>query len=90
MMAIGTPIGEVDFLANLRGTRDNLMLALATESANPRVSYSVSGRSVPWNEFRASLLAEIMALDDLLIKHRLDTMQTVRVIPASHGMMMGG
>ena len=51
------------FLADLTTARDNLAAELATESANPRPDYSVSGRSVSWSQFRKSLVAEIAELN---------------------------
>ena len=49
-------------LDDLITARDNLAAELATNSASPQPSYSVAGRSIPWNEYRRSLLEEIESL----------------------------
>lgn len=56
------------YLQNLTTSRDNLAAALAAESANPRETYSVDGRSYSWNEYRQSLVTQIDELNALVIK----------------------
>ena len=51
---------------NIATIKANYLTELATESANPKVSYSIDGQSVSWNEYRASLLAAIKELDVML------------------------
>lgn len=58
------------FLENLIATRDNLAAELATNSANPQPSYSIDGRSVPWNDYRSSLIDQIEKLRLEIIKAR--------------------
>lgn len=50
---------------NIATIRSNLLAALATESANPKPSYSVDGQSVSWTEWRAGILKQIADLDAL-------------------------
>lgn len=52
--------------ANIATIRSNLLTALATESANPKPSYSVDGQSVDWNGYRASVLKQIADLNSLM------------------------
>ena len=42
--------------------RDNLIAELTAESANPRPDYSIDGRAVSWNDYRQSLLDQILEL----------------------------
>ena len=51
---------------NIATIKANYLTELATESANPKTSYSIDGQSVSWNEYRASLLAAIKELDVML------------------------
>lgn len=51
---------------NIATIRANLLAALATESANPKPSYSIDGQSVDWNGYRAAILAQVAALNAVL------------------------
>jgi hypothetical protein len=50
---------------NIATIRANLLAALATESANPKPSYSVDGQQVDWNGYRTAILGQIAALNGL-------------------------
>jgi hypothetical protein len=50
---------------NIATIRSNLLAALATESANPKPSYSVDGQTVSWTEWRAGILKQIADLNTL-------------------------
>jgi hypothetical protein len=50
---------------NIATIRANLLAALATESANPKPSYSVDGQQVDWNGYRTAILGQIVALNGL-------------------------
>ena len=54
------------YLADLTTTRDNLASALATESANPKPSYSVDGRSFAWNDYFRMQMQAIKDLTELI------------------------
>lgn len=51
---------------NLQTAINNLASALATESANPKPSYSINGESVDWNGYRAAMLKQIRDMSDLV------------------------
>jgi len=51
---------------NIATIRANLLASLATESANPKPSYSIDGQSVDWNGYRAAILAQVAALNAVL------------------------
>lgn len=51
---------------NIATIRSNLLTALATESANPKPSYSIDGQSVDWNGYRAALMKQIADCNSLL------------------------
>ena len=53
-------------IQNIATIKSNLLAALATESANPKPSYSIDGQNVDWNGYRASLLKQIADLDAIL------------------------
>ncbi len=55
------------FLADLTTARDALTAKLATESVNPQPSYSVAGRSVSWDSYRAGLVAQIKDLTQQIL-----------------------
>lgn len=48
---------------NIATIRSNLLTKLATESANPKPSYSIDGQSVDWNGYRAALMKQIADLN---------------------------
>ena len=51
---------------NIATIRSNLFASLATESANPKPSYSIDGQSVDWNGYRAAVLKQIADLNALM------------------------
>jgi hypothetical protein len=51
---------------NIATIKANLLTALATESANPKPSYSMGGQSFDWNGYRSAVLKQIADLDALL------------------------
>lgn len=51
---------------NIATIRSNLLTALATESANPKPSYSIDGQSFDWNGYRAAIMKQIADLNALL------------------------
>lgn len=55
---------------NLITARDNLAAELATNSANPKPTYSVAGRSVSWSSYRSDLIDQIERLNGQIIKAR--------------------
>jgi len=50
---------------NIATIRSNILTALATESANPKPSYSINGQQVDWNGYRAALLKQLQDLPSL-------------------------
>ena len=51
---------------NIATIRANLLASLATESANPKPSYSIDGQSVDWNGYRTAILGQIAQLNAIL------------------------
>ncbi len=51
---------------NLQTTIDNLAAALATESANPKPSYSINGQQVSYTEWRTATIQQIRELNSLI------------------------
>ena len=58
----------MSYLSDLKTARDNLASELATESANPKPTYSVDGRSWDWAGYRAQLTKQIADLNKLIVK----------------------
>lgn len=46
-------------LANLTTIRSNLLSALATASASPKISYNIDGQSVDYNTYYESLWRQL-------------------------------
>lgn len=44
---------------NLATIRSNILATLATESANPKPTYSIAGQNVDWNGYRNSLMQQL-------------------------------
>lgn len=55
-------------ISSLTTARSNLMTALATESANPKPSYSIGNRSVSWDDWRSKMIDDIDKLSELIVK----------------------
>lgn len=53
-------------LENLATIRSNYLAALAADSANPRVDYSIEGQSVNRSAWRQDLFDKIAKINDLL------------------------
>ena len=51
---------------NIATIRSNLYAYLATESANPKPSYTIDGQQVDWNQMRQAILAQIDSLNQQL------------------------
>ena len=51
---------------NLTTARSNLLTELASVTANPKKSYSINGQSVDHNAYRASLLANLKDINELI------------------------
>ena len=51
---------------NIVTIRSNLLAYLATESANPKPSYSIDGQSVSWDQHRTSIMQQISELNELI------------------------
>lgn len=51
---------------NLITIRSNLLADMATESANPKATYSIDGQSVSWNEWWNTMLESVQKLDALI------------------------
>lgn len=51
---------------NLTAARSNLLTELASVTANPKKSYSIDGQSVDHNAYRASLLANLKSINELI------------------------
>lgn len=49
---------------NLATIRSNLLAYIATESANPKPSYSIDGQSVSWADHMASLWRQLESLNE--------------------------
>ncbi len=52
-------------LENITTRRNNVALELAEFTAN-KPSYAIDGQSVQWESYRASLIKELMDLNELL------------------------
>lgn len=50
---------------NMATVISNLLAYLATESANPKPSYSIDGQSVSWDQHRASIMQQIREMQDM-------------------------
>ena len=50
---------------NIATIRSGLLAALATDSANPKPSYSIGNQSVDRNAWRANLLEQIKGLNEI-------------------------
>ena len=55
-------------VANLTTARNALEAYLATMYTSPKPSYSVDGRSFSWDAHRASIVAELDGLNDMIQK----------------------
>lgn len=52
---------------NLQTMKSNLLAYLATESANPKPSYSApNGQSVSWDSHRTSIMQQVKEIDQQL------------------------
>lgn len=57
-------------LANLKTSRDALEAYLAGMYADPKPSYSVDGRSFSWDAHRASIMAELKELNEMILRRQ--------------------
>jgi len=55
-------------VANLIASRDALETYLAGMYTDPKPTYSVDGRSFSWDAHRASIMAELEAINDMILK----------------------
>ena len=54
------------YIDSLKTARDNYASELATESADPKPTYSIDGQTVQWDAYRASLTSKIKEANELI------------------------